>query len=329
MTFAHPIVLVLPLLYVVVRLLGRGRRSSAEFSSSALLDALPPSARLRLREPVLVLLTTLAAVSAGIAAARPQQVSLIEQRLDGRNIMLVIDATRSMAAQDFPTSFGYGSRMEGVKTVVAEYVRNRTRDRIGLVVFGNTSYLQSPLTTDTSLVEELVQALRPGMAGDGTAIGNGLGLALKRLKDIEGSSKAVILVTDGVNNAGQVSPLKAAQVAKDLGIQIHTIGVGSGKASLGDPLLGGLMGLQGGPSADFDEEMLTKIAQLTGGVYFNARSMDGFQDVYRELERLAKTDDEQPAKTVIEELFAPFALSSLALYALALILGSTLFLKVP
>jgi len=284
---------------------------------------------LRLRGPVLVVLTTLAAVTAGIAAARPQRVSVVEQPLEGRNIMLVIDASRSMAAQDFPTNFGYGSRMDGIKTVVAEYVRNRTRDRVGLVVFGNTSYLQSPLTTDTSLVEELVQALRPGMAGDGTAIGDGLGLALKRLKDIEGTSKAIILITDGVNNAGQASPLKAAEVAKDLGIHIHSIGVGSGKAPLGDQILGGFMGFPVGPTADFDEATLRKLADTTGGVYFNARSLEGFQDVYKELERLTKTEEDRPNKTIVEELFAPFALASLLFYALALMLGASVFLRVP
>jgi Ca-activated chloride channel family protein len=213
--------------------------------------------------------------------------------------------------------------------VVAEYVRNRTQDRVGLVVFGNTAYLQSPLTNDTALVEELVNNIRPGMAGDGTAIGDGLGLALKRLKEIEGSTKAIILMTDGVNNAGQVSPLKAAQVAHDLGIQIHTIGIGAGAAPLGDQLFGGLVGIPGGPLAEFDEATLKEIARLTNGVYFNARSLEGFKDVYKEIEKLTQSEEKEPARTAVDELYLPFAVSGLVCYLLLLLLASTAFLKVP
>ncbi len=226
------------------------------------------SLRLRLRTPVLLALELVAITTLTVAAARPQRVTIIEQPNLARNIMLVIDASNSMSGEDFPTKFGTTSRMEGVKTVVAEYVRSRRGDRVGLVVFGNTSYLQSPLTNDTLLVEKLVEQLQPRMAGDGTAIGDGLGLALKRLRDVEARSKAIILMTDGVNTAGQVSPLKAAQIAKDLGIQIHTIGIGTGTVTLGQDPFGGLLGTTAGPKAEFDEATLKEIAKMTGGVYY-------------------------------------------------------------
>lgn len=210
MTFAYPWLLLIPLLFFVVRLAMRPPRATAPFPSATFLGSLPKSLRARLCEPTLFLLAAVA-VCSSIAAARPQRVTVIEAPQRARNIMLVIDASNSMSAEDFPTSFGYASRMEGVKRAVAEYVRSRKSDRIGIVVFGETGYLQCPLTTDTSLVENLVQSLYPRMAGDGTAIGDGLGLALKRLRDVEGASKAVILMTDGVNTAGRVSPLKASR----------------------------------------------------------------------------------------------------------------------
>jgi Ca-activated chloride channel family protein len=229
--------------------------------------------------------------------------------------------------------------MEGVKSVVAEYVRSRRGDRIGLVVFGNTSYLQSPLTSDTLLVEKLVMDLQPRMAGDGTAIGDGLGLALKRIKGVEGRSKAIILMTDGVNTAGQVSPIKAAEIAKELGIQIHTIGIGSGSVQLGTGGLGqggiaSFLGAQianqmGGQTAEFDEVTLKEIASLTGGVYFNATSLEGFKDVYKQIDQLNTTENAQPDRPIIHELFAPWVGFGLTCLLISAILQATVFRRVP
>lgn len=330
MTFAFPFAFALPFMYLVARLLPRRSvERSVAFPSARFLRRLPVSTRLKLRTPVLTLLEILTVCSLSLAAARPQRVTLIEQSNLARNIMLVIDASNSMSAEDFPSRFGTTSRMEGVKTVVGEYVRSRQGDRLGLIVFGNTSYLQSPLTSDMSLVEGLVEMLQPRMAGDGTAIGDGLGLALKRLREVEASSKAVILITDGVNTAGQVSPLKAAQIAKELGVQVHTIGIGSGQAPIGGQ---GIAGLLGGPTAqmaDFDETTLKEVARLTGGVYFNATSLEGFKDVYRQIDSLSETEQKQPAKPLVEELFAPCALVGLISLLLGLILNATYFRKVP
>jgi Ca-activated chloride channel family protein len=218
--------------------------------------------------------------------------------------------------------------MEGLKATVAEYARSRSRDRLALVVFGNTAYLQSPLTSDTALVEELVKSIQPRMAGDGTAIGDGLGLALKRLREVKEGTKAIILMTDGVNTAGQVSPIKAAHIAKDLGIQIHTIGIGVGAAPIFNQPLGGMLGAPLGPMADFDEKTLKEIASMTGGSYFNASSQEGIQQVYKEIEKLTETEEEQPDKTIVEELYAPFVLVALVAYLLGTILAATYFMKV-
>ena len=330
MTFAFPYALILPAVYLIARLF---RRSSAERSvgspSASFLRSLPVSTRLKLRKPTLALLEVIAVCSLALAAARPQRVTLIEQSNLARNIMLVIDASNSMSAEDFPSRFGTTSRMEGVKTVVGEYVRSRQGDRVGLIVFGNTSYLQSPLTSDMSLVEGLVELLQPRMAGDGTAIGDGLGLALKRLREVEASSKAIILITDGVNTAGQVSPLKAAQIAKELGVQVHTIGIGSGQAPIGGQGIAGIFAGQAAQMADFDETTLKEVARLTGGVYFNATSLEGFKEVYRQIDELSETEQKQPEKPLVEELFAPCALVGLIALLLSLLLNATYFRKVP
>lgn len=326
MTFAFPAAFIAPVLYIIARLIRRRRRVTSVPAASALfLRELPVSPKVRLRTPTLLLLECLTIATLTVAAARPQRVTVIQQPKLARNIMLVIDASNSMSGKDFPSGMGVTTRMEGVKTVVAEYVRSRRQDRVGLIVFGNTSYLQSPLTSDMALVEKLVQQLQPRMAGDGTAIGDGLGLALKRLRDIEGESKAIILITDGVNTAGQVSPLKAAQIAKELGIQIHTVGIGTGSVAIGGNMLGA-----GGPLiADFDEATLKEIAQTTKGVYFNARSLEGFAEVYRTLDRLSQTEQEQPDKPIVTELFLPWAMAALAALLGSVLLQSSVFRRFP
>ena len=329
MNFEYPWLLLAPLIYLLLRVMIRTRPTPAPFPSSSFLSTLPRSLKVRLCEPILTVLALASVAALAIAAARPQRTTILETPRKARNIMLVIDTSNSMSAEDFPTSFGHASRMEGVKTAVAEYVRSRGGDRVGLIVFGNTAYLQCPLTTDTSLVEQLVQSLYPRMAGDGTAIGDGLGLALKRLRDVEGSSKAIILMTDGVNTAGQVGPLKAAQIAKELGIQINTIGIGSGAAPLGNAAFGGMLGVPPGMMADFDEKTLKEIAQMTGGAYFNASSLEGFQEVYKKIEKLQETDQKQPDRRLVEELYPYFVLAALGFYLFGVLLKSTYFMRVP
>lgn len=329
MTFAYPWLLALPLLYLLLRYGLKTTTSAVAFPSASFLSSLPKSFKQQAREPVLTFLMVVVVVALSIAAARPQRVTIIEQPRAARNIMLVVDASNSMSAQDFPVQLGHTSRMEGIKGVVADYVRTRSRDRVGLVVFGNTSYLQAPLTTDTALVEEMVKAMQPRMAGDGTAIGDGLGLALKRLRDVKDGTKAIILMTDGVNTAGQVSPLKAAQIAKDLGVQIHTIGIGTGSSPIVQQPLGGLLNVPVGRMAEFDEKTLREIADLTGGAYFNAGSLADFKKVYEKIEKLTETEEEQPDRPLVEELFAPWALTAFIAYALALLLSCTFFMKVP
>ncbi len=329
MTFAYPWLLGCPLLFLAIRFALRPRRAAAEFPSATFLSSLPTSIRAKLCEPVLFVLALLCVCALSIAAARPQRVTVIEAPQKARNIMLVVDASNSMSAEDFPTSFGYASRMEGVKRAVSEYVRSRKGDRLGIVVFGETGYLQCPLTTDTGMVEGMVQSLYPRMAGDGTAIGDGLGLALKRLRNVEGDSKAVILMTDGVNTAGRVGPLKAAKIAKDLGIQVNTIGIGTRATPMGGVGMGGLLPVPSHMMADFDEGTLKEIASMTGGAYFNASSLEGFQEIYRKIEKLQETEQDQPAQRLVDELYPTFVLTALVLVMLGVLLKATYFMRVP
>jgi Ca-activated chloride channel family protein len=332
MTFAYPYLLAAGPLLLIFSLLAarssRNKQPAVAAPSASLLATLPRSMRMRLRTPTLVTLLSGCVVSLSIAAARPQRITVLDSQTQGRNIMLVVDVSRSMGERDFPSGIGHITRLDGLKTVVAEYVKNRSHDRVGLVVFGQSAYLQSPLTTDLALVEQFVKSLQARMAGDGTAIGDGLGLALKRLKKLQDTSRAIILMTDGVNTAGQIQPLKAASVAKELGIQVHTVGIGGthdGPSRAVDAIL--TLGMS--RTAEFDEQTLKKIADTTGGVYFNAASLSGFKEVYREIEKLTQTESKLQNNRQVEELFQPWALAAFVLYALLVGLNSTYFRRVP
>ncbi len=330
MTFLYPWVLIVPFAFGAVKLLCKHRNTrSVPYFSASVLSRITPSLRLRIRQPLLNLLEIGVVLTLSIAVARPQKILRLDEDQHARNIMLVIDTSNSMSGRDFPTTLGMTTRMEGVKAVVAEYVRSRQNDRVGLIVFGNSAYLQSPLTTDISLVEKLVTDLTPRIAGDGTAIGDGLGLALKRLREMDGDSKAIILMTDGVNTAGQVSPLKAAAVARSLNIKVHSIGIGSGAVALGSSGVLDLLARSRRMTVDIDEETLRKIASTTGGVYFNANSLDEFKQVYDQIQQLQEKEFEQPSKLIVQELFAPWAWISLGLLFILILLEFIILREVP
>lgn len=328
MSFAYPLLLLVPLIYAAYRAIDRTPKPSASFPSFAILKRLPLGRRAKLRSPVLNGLSILTVTLFSLAAARPQRVTVIEQPAKARNIMLVLDVSKSMASPDFPASFGYTTRMEGAKQVVSEFIKSRSGDRLGLTIFGGHAYLQSPLTLDHNIIDELVGSIDAGMAGNGTAIGEGLGVALKRLKEIDSDSKAIILMTDGANNAGDVSPVKAAKVARDLGIKIHTIGIGSNGDPSGGSIIGGIltMGVQ---MAEYDEATLKEIADTTGGVYFNANSLSGLKDVYEQIGKLTEQEQSAPKRKIVHELFYYFSASGLAAFIVWCLLAFGAFLKVP
>ncbi|MCB0330716.1 MAG: VWA domain-containing protein [Bdellovibrionales bacterium] len=263
-----------------------------------------------------------------LAAARPQRTNSITLGDENRrNIMLALDVSRSMDAPDFISPDGVVKRITGVKSVTKSFIEERTGDRIGLVLFGTSAFLQSPLTIDHVLLASLVNEIRLGVAGDGTAMGDGLGVALKRIEELPSNSRAIILLTDGVSNSGRVEPLKAAKIAARLGVKVYTIGIGSKEGSYVqiDPGMFGARRVR----AEFDEATLVKIADLTGGKYFFASDMNELDLIYREIDQLESTRQQERSFTQTFELAPPLLLSALLLFLIHYLLSQTVFRVVP
>lgn len=245
-----------------------------------------PALRSRLRTylPVLRYLGLIALI---IALARPRQVLKEEEvRAEGIDITMVMDLSSSMLARDFEPD-----RLTVSKETAKNFIDKRPYDRIGLVVFAGESFTQSPLTTDHRIVKEFLGSLESGMLEDGTAIGMGLASAVNRLKESDSESKVVILLTDGVNNAGYIKPMTAAQIARELNIRVYTIGIGSMGEAI-SPISRRSDGryIFGLSRVEIDEELLTELSQLTGGKYFRATDEAGLQRVYAEIDKLEKTE---------------------------------------
>lgn len=317
MTLEYPWALILAPLLIVSALLRRRAPQYAPTPYAPPLAAIPPSLRLRLRGPLLAVGNSTAAFFLAFAAARPYTVTQEIKPREARNIILALDLSRSMAMNDFRSAYGLVSRFRGVQSVVSNFLERRHDDRIGLVVFGATAFVQSPLTHDHKLIADLVRALDVGIAGDGTALGDGLGVSIKRAVEVPAESRAVVLLTDGVSTAGSVSPQQAAGVAREMKVTVHTIGIG------GDGEFPGRTG------REFDEKLLTEIAQSTGGTYSNATSVDQLERIYREIESLHTSKEERPTEVLVEEHFPVLLAIALALYGVTLSLSRTVFRKLP
>ncbi len=329
MTFAYPLLLLFFPIIAVTAVIRRGAsREAVPVSSQKLAEGLPRSFRIAARTPVLGALSLFALAALCAAAARPQRIFPVPTASHARNLMVALDLSRSMETPDFNLDGERASRIDGVKSVVSDLLEQRSSDRVGLVVFGAQAYLQAPLTLDHALIERMVDALRCGIAGDGTAIGDGLGLSIKRVEKKTQGTRAIVLITDGVNNSGNVNPLKAAQVARDLGIKIHTIGIGSTEP-VPQRFFGNVFAPRTQGQAEFDEKLLREIANITGGKYSAAGSSQDLRHIYQEIDRLDRTEEDSPFAQEVEELFQPFAAAALAAYLLAMLLSRTYFLKVP
>jgi Ca-activated chloride channel family protein len=222
-----------------------------------------------------------------LALARPHDDKDIEEymnkNIEGIDIIMAMDVSGSMLAQDFTPN-----RLEAAKTVAIEFIEERPSDRIGLVLYEGEAYTKVPLTTDHNLLMAAFETVQTGMVAQGTAIGTGILTAINRLKSSEAKSKVIILLTDGVNNAGDVDPITAAQIAKEYGIRIYTIGVGQeGMAPYPVPSLFGTV-IQNVP-VEIDEELLTEIANITGTKYFRAKDQDELSGIYKEIDKLEKS----------------------------------------
>ncbi len=244
-----------------------------------------------------------------LAASRPQWLGEpIEQAVSGRDLMLAVDLSGSMEAEDFFINKKAVDRLTAAKWVAGDFIGRRTGDRIGLILFGSQAYLQTPLTFDRKTVLTLLNESALGLAGDNTAIGDAIGLAVKRLKDQPTDSRVLILMTDGANTAGEIAPLKAAELAAQNHLKIYTIGIGADEM-----IVRSFFGSRKvNPSADLDENALVKIAESTGGRYFRARNTDELSNIYLLLDQLEPVEkDKQFFRPQSELFYWPLALALL------------------
>lgn len=326
LTFAFPLGFIFPVVLAFFWLIQKSSATGVGTGSSIMFADIPKTIRQRLRSPVLNVLMALFLIALSIAAARPQSVVVQNESMHARNLVLALDVSRSMGTADFDSALGQLSRMNAVQQVVREFISSRPFDRIGLVVFGSKAYVRAPLTSDHLLLTQLVEDLEIGMAGDGTAVGDGLGVSLKRVKDTPEGTRAIILLTDGVSNSGTMHPLKAAELAAKLKVKVHTIGVGAlGTAERYRNNSAGTLALIG---AEYDEATLKKIAEMTGGTFFNASSIDGLRTVYKEIDRLEQSEENQSGRQQTFEHSATFLLWALGAFLFRMLLSRTYFLRV-
>ncbi len=263
-----------------------------------------------------------------IAAAGPHYIGApITIRDKARDLMLAVDVSGSMVYQDLRVKGEQVDRLTAIKHVLHEFIERRDGDRMGLILFGSQAYLQTPLTFDRVTLRQLLDEAQIGIAGKATAIGDAIGLALKRLQDRPNESKVLVLLTDGANTAGEIAPLQAAHLAAKKGLKIYTIGVGADEM-----VTPGILGTRLGsrrinPSADLDEETLSGIADITGGQYFRAKSTESLRKIYQLLDQLEPVEaDPETFRPTRALFFYPLGLALLLSFGIALqrILRNTL-----
>lgn len=297
---------------------------SIQLSSHQNLEGITPSARVRFRHlPFILRLLGLSFFI--IALARPQSsTSWQNTTTEGIDIILSMDISPSMLAEDFKPN-----RLEASKKVAVEFIEKRPDDRIGMVVFSGEAFTQVPLTSDHAVTKNLMEDLKSGMLEDGTAIGNGLALAVKRLLGSKAKSRVVILLTDGINNAGEIAPLTAAEIAKTFGIRVYTIGVGTyGMAPYPMQTPWGTIQYQQ-MEVKIDEPLMKKIASMTNGQYFRATNNKNLRDVYNEIDKLEKSKIETTEFRKRKEEFLFFALFGLSFLFLEILLKNTWLRSLP
>jgi len=251
-----------------------------------------------------------------LAAARPERIGdELDVPVAGRNLMLAVDLSGSMDQKDFELGNRRVDRLTATKAVASDFISRREGDRIGLILFGERAYLQVPLTLDRETVRTLLLEAEIGLAGEKTAIGDAITLAVRRVheKSVPAGEQVLILLTDGANTAGEVDPLKAAELAQQVGLRTYTIGIGADQLEVSS-LLGGRRSIN--PSADLDESTLTRIADLTGGRYFRATDTASLQEIYRLLDELEPVEEPESGFRPVQSLYywplgAAFALAGL------------------
>ncbi|HTL73180.1 MAG TPA: VWA domain-containing protein [bacterium] len=332
MTFAHPWLLLLLLLLPLAAWL-KGRRGTSPafvYSSVKLVAGLGGVQRSR-AGAFLAALRWLALAVLIVALAQPRLMkSTTEVKASGVDIVVAFDMSGSMISEDFVVRGQRVNRFNMARAVLGRFIDQRPNDRIGLVLFASQAYIATPLTLDHDFLHENLDRLEIGTIDqNSTAIGDGLGTAINRLRDLKAKSKIVILMTDGQNNAGKLDPLLAAEAAKSLGVKVYTVGIGlRGEAPMPARDMFGRKVYQMVP-VDVDEDTLQKIADMTGGKYYRADNAEKFQQIYDEIDKLEKTEASVKKYTQFDELFPWFIAGGLALLLIELVLGQTIFRRLP
>lgn len=319
------LLLLLPLMIVwyVWRL--RKQQGELNYSSFTLFQGIKTPARARWRH-ILFVFRLLAFTFIIAALARPQSRSTWKDtRTEGIDIVISMDVSLSMLAKDFKPD-----RLKVAKDVIVDFIDARPDDRIGLVLFGGVAFTQCPLTTDHKVLKNMFPQIKAGMLDQGTAIGLGLANAVARIKDSKSKSKVIILISDGVNNVGEISPITAAELARTYGVRVYCIGVGSRGKAL-QPVA---MYAQGEYEYDYvdveiDEKMMNEISDMTGGRYFRATNKSSLESIYAEIDKLEKTIISEKSFSNKAEHFLPLAICAVVLLLLEFILRFTLFRTIP
>ena len=327
--FEDPWLLLFFLMVPFLTIRGKGKQQATiSYSSIDTLQAIR-SARVEILSILPLVLRMIAISLLVLSLARPQEGYKSTEILSvGVDIMLALDTSGSMQALDFIKDEKRDTRLAMVKDVVSQFIDNRPNDRMGMVVFGSEAYTQCPLTLDQGILKSFLSKLDIGMAGDSTAIGSAIGIAVKRLKDLESKSKVIILLTDGQNNAGSLPPLQAAQTAKAFGIKIHTIAVGThGKAPfLVNSIFGQRYVYQ---QVDIDEDTLKKISDLTGGQYFRATDLESLKTIYKQIDEMEKSEVKVIDHSEYTELFHYFLIPGLLILLLEILLSNSVLRRIP
>jgi len=328
MHFASPyylwlLTLLVPMIgYYVWRTLQGG--AAIRISSVAGVVRAPRTVRYYLRHLPFVLRAAAFALLV-VALARPQDVEQnVRTNTEGIDIMLAIDVSGSMLARDFKPD-----RITAAKEVAGSFIADRYGDRIGLVAFAGEAFTQSPLTTDQSTLQTLLARIRSGLIEDGTAIGNGLATAINRLRESDAKSKVIILLTDGVNNRGEIAPRTAAEIAKAQGIRVYTIGVGTeGMAPYpAMDMFGNITFVN--QKVEIDEKTLTAISDMTGGQYFRATDKANLKAIYDEINQLEKSKVEVTEHVSYHELYLAWVLAALRLLLAEFLFANLVLKRIP
>ena len=328
-TFANPgyfwALILVPILIVWYVLLYRNQKPALQFSSISLLKKYRKTFRQRMY-PLLFVLRLVALICLIIAMARPQsKLSRQEMKVEGLDIVLAMDVSGSMLAEDFKPN-----RLEAAKKVAENFIKGRNSDRIGLVEFAGEAFTQTPLTIDHNVLLSQLDKVKSGVIEDGTALGDGLATAINRIKDSKAQSKVIILLTDGVNNQGSVDPKSAAEIAALYGIRLYTIGLGTrGMAPYPFRTPFGGVQYQNVP-VEIDEELMTEMAQSTdGGQYFRATNKKSLENIFSEIDKMEKTKIDVTQYNQTKDEYLIFLMIGLVSLALEIILGTLYFKSTP